>query len=862
MGLLKRKEWLAVLAVFLASCGGGSGGTSPASSSYTATSGVAQKGPLIQGSTVTAQELTAALAPNGKQYTYQITSNLGTFSPNSSFGTRYIGLVATGYYFDEVANVISSGTITLNGVSDLSAQSVLNVNLLTTLAYQRIENLVTKSNMTYAAASTEAENEVLAALNIANGSSYGSFGSLDLSQNTDGDHILAAVSSVFTYGNTSGNLSALIASFQSDLGANGVITNQTTAATLAAAAKALSPATIAANLTHEYASLGITYSATDISDWIDQDGDGLVGKFKFQVPDATPTSSFSFPSFVTDPYAGTEISVSAGTLSVNGTVVTAPVTTKAGDVVSVSPPTGAFPSGVLTIYLSSGTSKIGRVSFISGLSSIAVTPADPSLPVGLTQQFMATGTFTDGSTANLTASAAWTSSSTAIATVNATSGLVSAVAPGQATITATSGSVSGSTTVTVQAAVIESIAVTPNPFATGVGFARQLTATATFSDGSTGDVTSTATWMSSTPSAATVTGGLVTGVGAGSTTITATSAGVSGTTSLAVSIQAWSLTGSMSVGRFNPTANLLGSGKVLVVGGSSLGFQALGTAELYDPVSTTWSSAGTLPADGVYHTSTLLLDGTVLVAGGRSFADAALGDMASTAIYNPVANTWSAGASMANARDSHTATLLLNGKVLVAGGESGITPLASAEIYDPVAQTWSSAGSMTNARANHTATLLPNGQVLVAGGTGAAGTSAEIYDPTSNTWSVVGNLTTARSYFTATLLNNGTVLAAGGNGASSAEIYDPVATTWSPVASMSTVRAEQTATLLGNGTVLVAGGAATASAEIYDPVANTWTLTTSMAYARGGAAAVLLQNGIVLVAGSDNNGGATCELYW
>src|SRR5262249_16979582 len=157
------------------------------------------------------------------------------------------------------------------------------------------------------------------ALNIQNGTSYGAFGSLDLSNTTDGDHILLAISSLFVFGNTSGNLASLIASFQSDIGANGAITSAATKATLAASAKALDPAAIAANLTARYKSVGVTFKPSDISDWIDQDGDGVVGKFKFQVSDATQTSDFAFPAFVTDPQAGKTISMSAGQLTVNGT---------------------------------------------------------------------------------------------------------------------------------------------------------------------------------------------------------------------------------------------------------------------------------------------------------------------------------------------------------------------------------------------------------------------------------------------------------------------------------------------------------------------------------------------------------------
>ena len=111
----------------------------------------------------------------------------------------------------------------------------------------------------------------------------------------------------------------------------------------------------------------------------------------------------------------------------------------------------------------------------------------------------------------------------------------------------------------------------------------------------------------------------------------------------------------------------------------------------------------------------------------------------------------------------HTATLLPNGKVLVAGGyNSGY--LTSAELYDPASGSWSATGSLNTARQAHTATLLPNGKVLVAGGDNGSGylTSAELYDPASGSWSATGSLNTARYFHTATLLPNGKVLVAGG----------------------------------------------------------------------------------------------------
>src|SRR5437762_254863 len=127
--------------------------------------------------------------------------------------------------------------------------------------------------------------------------------------------------------------------------------------------------------------------------------------------------------------------------------------------------------------------------------------------------------------------------------------------------------------------------------------------------------------------------------------------------------------------------------------------------------------------------------------------------------------------SLATARagqpSGHTATLLPNGKVLVAGGEGPSTGgvLASAELYDPASGTWSTTGSPATARWAHTATLLPNGKVLVAGGFDNGNSelaSAELYDPASGTWSATGNLATAQRANTATLLPNGKVLVAGG----------------------------------------------------------------------------------------------------
>jgi hypothetical protein len=171
---------------------------------------------------------------------------------------------------------------------------------------------------------------------------------------------------------------------------------------------------------------------------------------------------------------------------------------------------------------------------------------------------------------------------------------------------------------------------------------------------------------------------------------------------------------------------------------------------------------------------------------------------------------------MTRPRAFHTATLLTDGTVLVAGS---LTSDASAELYDPEAGTWTSTGSMQGGRHDFTATLLPDGRVLAGPYEGSS--SAEIYDPAAGSWTQAGNTRNPQiGTYTATLLRDGTVLVAGGapNRHERAELYDARTGTWTPVPDMLDPRHFHTATLLPDGTVLIAGGRGTlASAELYVP---------------------------------------------
>ena len=280
-----------------------------------------------------------------------------------------------------------------------------------------------------------------------------------------------------------------------------------------------------------------------------------------------------------------------------------------------------------------------------------------------------------------------------------------------------------------------------------------------------------------------------------------------------------------------------------------------------------------------------VLIGFVLCSIGVSLAFVGWSKSATDSLGNPVLKTgisattpnsqtpgtWTATGSMTTSRVSHTATLLPNGKILVAGGhDSAGTDFSSAELYDLGTGVWISTGSMTTPRQGHIAILLPNGKVLVAGGTIAGCTAtgtAELYDPATGTWSGTGSMNDPRSNSLAVMITvgplTGMVLVAGGDPACGggpatavAEVYDPNTGNWSGTNSMGTARdwANSALPALPDGSILAVGGGTCCpyrwfnTAESFDPVNQSWTPTAPKNTNAQGAA-VLMQNGVVLVAG-------------
>jgi len=254
---------------------------------------------------------------------------------------------------------------------------------------------------------------------------------------------------------------------------------------------------------------------------------------------------------------------------------------------------------------------------------------------------------------------------------------------------------------------------------------------------------------------------------------------------------AWAPAAPMATPRSGHTATLLRDGTVLVVGGSTrTGYQAGGTtraAERYDPRTDRWSPAGQLITGREGHTATPLADGRVLIVGGRPDI---LAYGAPAELYDPATNRWTATGPMVAPRGGeHRATRLADGSVLVTGGytsrpdaSSAVSPQATAERYDPAADRWAAVAPMSSPRNAHSATLLPDGTVLVAGGYANFPSSApsppplastERYDPLLGAWLADAPLTTPRTGHGAVPLPDGRVLVVGGTDAPSAELYRP-----------------------------------------------------------------------------------------
>jgi Galactose oxidase, central domain len=306
-------------------------------------------------------------------------------------------------------------------------------------------------------------------------------------------------------------------------------------------------------------------------------------------------------------------------------------------------------------------------------------------------------------------------------------------------------------------------------------------------------------------------------------------------------------------------AVFFGARIVLVVAAAS---SAIATSAAAQPAGT-FTPTGKMTVPHSQHSATLLPDGRVLIAGGSS-SNASV--VSSAELYDPSAGTFRAAASMIAGRRMHTATLLPDDRVLLVGGYGGAGgALASAELFDPVAGTFTATGNLITARGGHSAILLASGKVLIIGGYGVNTypyiAPAELYDPSSGTFASAGPYVGRDGCdFCApsVLLSDGTVLFPGQY---PAQLYDPAGDAFRPVGMMT--REESAAAVLMNGQVLFAGGESPgrlANAELYNPTTRTFAATGSMWSRRVWHTLTLLPNGMVLAAGgeTDDCQGSSC----
>lgn len=260
--------------------------------------------------------------------------------------------------------------------------------------------------------------------------------------------------------------------------------------------------------------------------------------------------------------------------------------------------------------------------------------------------------------------------------------------------------------------------------------------------------------------------------------------------------------------------------------------------------SGTFQKTGSMNVARVAHTATLLGNGQVLVAGGEN----STGFLASAELYNPVTGLWTLTGSMITPREGQQAVLLANGEVLAAGGSNARGTLASAELYSPSTGTWTATGSMATTLSGFSLTLLSNGEVLAV-----QGITAELYNPTTGTWTATGSPTSSVGGESA-LLQNGQVLAIGGSLNSPSELYNSSTGTWSATGSMGTTMLNPITSRFSNGEVFATSGFASSgtatysTAALYRPSTGQWTLESGPCSCDGFNGG-LLSTGKVLVAG-------------
>ncbi len=242
--------------------------TDTSSSSTVTVSGKVQKGPYVQGTEITVRELDSSMTPTGNTFTGTIDDNTGSFSIKGTLTNKIVELSALGYYFNEVSGSLSNATLTLSALSDLTDSNSVNVNLMTHLEKKRVEYLMDNSKMTFAAAKTQAQTEIMKIFNIDN-VTLGNSETLDISKSGDGNAVLLAISVILQSDKTEAELTELLSTINTDIRTDGTLDGTSTVETLTSAGLYLRRTgkwdEVKTNITSRYSSFGITADIDDLT---------------------------------------------------------------------------------------------------------------------------------------------------------------------------------------------------------------------------------------------------------------------------------------------------------------------------------------------------------------------------------------------------------------------------------------------------------------------------------------------------------------------------------------------------------------------------------------------------------------------
>ena len=229
--------------------------------------GVSQKGPFLNGSSLTAFELDENFAQTGKSFNTQISDNLGSFElDNITLLTHYAKLKADGYYFNEIQNSNSSGSVSLYAISDLSNKSTVNVNLLSTLEVSRVEYLISTGS-TFNSAKHQAQQEILNIFSV-NNSVMTESELLNISAPGDNNAILLAISLILQGYRTEADLTQLLGDINTDVRTDGILNSSSIGSQLINDARLLNLEQIRTNLTTRYQMLGVNDSIPNFEKYI------------------------------------------------------------------------------------------------------------------------------------------------------------------------------------------------------------------------------------------------------------------------------------------------------------------------------------------------------------------------------------------------------------------------------------------------------------------------------------------------------------------------------------------------------------------------------------------------------------------